>query len=154
MSTSNLLMTTAETVTTPPTSPTQKVDVTVAIPTYNGAKKLPALLEKLRSQTRTEHLNWEIIVCDRSFSNRAGSFFAPLYVGMATVTSTFCVGDVGGVVTVSAVVMRRFEVDIVPPSSLIYGVRCLYCFRLLLAGPAYCRTLSKYTVYCNWSTEN
>jgi len=69
MSTSNLLMTTAETVTTPPTSPTQKVDVTVAIPTYNGAKKLPALLEKLRSQTRTEHLNWEIIVCDNNSSD-------------------------------------------------------------------------------------
>lgn len=42
------------------------VDFTVAIPTYNGAKRLPQILERLRSQTGVEHLNWEIIVVDNN----------------------------------------------------------------------------------------
>ncbi|WP_254174589.1 hormogonium polysaccharide biosynthesis glycosyltransferase HpsE [Planktothrix pseudagardhii] len=42
------------------------VDITVAIPTYNGATRLPAVLEKLRSQTGTEHINWEIIIIDNN----------------------------------------------------------------------------------------
>jgi glycosyltransferase involved in cell wall biosynthesis len=42
------------------------VDITIAIPTYNGATRLPAVLEKLRSQTGTEQINWEIIVVDNN----------------------------------------------------------------------------------------
>jgi glycosyltransferase involved in cell wall biosynthesis len=42
------------------------VYLTVAIPTYNGATRLPAVLEKLRSQTGTEQINWEIIVVDNN----------------------------------------------------------------------------------------
>jgi glycosyltransferase involved in cell wall biosynthesis len=42
------------------------IDFTVAIPTYNGASRLPKLLEKLRSQVNTEHLSWEIIVVDNN----------------------------------------------------------------------------------------
>jgi len=42
------------------------VDFTVAIPTYNGEKRLPELLERLRSQTGTEHFTWEIIVVDNN----------------------------------------------------------------------------------------
>lgn len=41
-------------------------DFTVAIPTYNGAERLPKLLDKLRSQLGTESLNWEIIVVDNN----------------------------------------------------------------------------------------
>lgn len=40
------------------------VDITVAIPTYNGAEKLPLLLDHLRSQVNTDPIRWEIIVCD------------------------------------------------------------------------------------------
>ena len=40
------------------------LDLTVAIPTYNGAEKLPLLLDQLRSQTHTDPISWEIIVCD------------------------------------------------------------------------------------------
>ena len=40
------------------------LDITVAIPTYNGAEKLPLLLDQLRSQTNTDPIRWEIIVCD------------------------------------------------------------------------------------------
>ena len=40
------------------------VDITVAIPTYNGAQKLPMVLDRLRSQTNLANLKWEIIVCD------------------------------------------------------------------------------------------
>ncbi|MEL7354245.1 MAG: hormogonium polysaccharide biosynthesis glycosyltransferase HpsE [Cyanobacteria bacterium J06560_5] len=42
------------------------LDVTVAIPTYNGAQRLPALLDQLRSQQQVDHLKWEVIVCDNN----------------------------------------------------------------------------------------
>ncbi|MCP2730223.1 hormogonium polysaccharide biosynthesis glycosyltransferase HpsE [Limnofasciculus baicalensis] len=43
-----------------------KIDFTVAIPTYNGANRLPKLLDKLRSQINTEHLAWQILVVDNN----------------------------------------------------------------------------------------
>jgi glycosyltransferase involved in cell wall biosynthesis len=42
------------------------VDFTVAIPTYNGAKRLPEVLDVLRSQTDLEGLSWEVIVVDNN----------------------------------------------------------------------------------------
>ncbi|MEB3342546.1 glycosyltransferase [Okeania sp.] len=42
------------------------LDFTVAIPTYNGASKLPLVLEKLRSQINTENISWEVIVVDNN----------------------------------------------------------------------------------------
>lgn len=42
------------------------VDITVAIPTYNGEKRLPSVLEKLRSQINTEQINWEILIVDNN----------------------------------------------------------------------------------------
>ncbi|TVP64725.1 MAG: glycosyltransferase family 2 protein [Nodularia sp. (in: Bacteria)] len=43
-----------------------KFDFTVAIPTYNGATRLPELLEKLRNQIDTENFSWQIIVVDNN----------------------------------------------------------------------------------------
>lgn len=45
------------------------MDFSVVIPTYNGAKRLPEVLEKLRSQTGTEDIDWEIIVVDNNSSD-------------------------------------------------------------------------------------
>lgn len=42
------------------------VDFTVAIPTYNGAERLPAILERLRSQIGVAQLHWEIMVVDNN----------------------------------------------------------------------------------------
>ena len=42
----------------------QALDLTVAIPTYNGEKRLPMVLDRLRSQTSLGHVRWEVIVCD------------------------------------------------------------------------------------------
>ncbi|WYL96310.1 MAG: hormogonium polysaccharide biosynthesis glycosyltransferase HpsE [Gloeotrichia echinulata IR180] len=42
------------------------LDFTVAIPTFNGANRLPELLERLRNQANTENLSWEIIVVDNN----------------------------------------------------------------------------------------
>jgi glycosyltransferase involved in cell wall biosynthesis len=42
------------------------IDFTVAIPTYNGASRLPKLLEKLRQQTGLDQISWEIIVVDNN----------------------------------------------------------------------------------------
>ena len=38
----------------------------VAIPTYNGAKTLPLVLERLKSQIHTEAICWEVIVVDNN----------------------------------------------------------------------------------------
>ncbi|MEM6837204.1 MAG: hormogonium polysaccharide biosynthesis glycosyltransferase HpsE [Cyanobacteria bacterium P01_C01_bin.120] len=39
---------------------------TVAIPTYNGAQRIPYVLECLRWQLGTDHISWEIIVVDNN----------------------------------------------------------------------------------------
>lgn len=44
----------------------ETLDVTVAIPTYNGAARLPMVLDQLRSQINLKGLRWEIIVCDNN----------------------------------------------------------------------------------------
>lgn len=50
-----------------PHSPmTECPDFTVVIPTYNGASRLPKLLELLRNQINTENISWEIIVVDNN----------------------------------------------------------------------------------------
>ena len=43
-----------------------EINFTVAICTYNGAKGLPEVLERLRSQVGTESIFWEIIVIDNN----------------------------------------------------------------------------------------
>lgn len=42
------------------------VNLTVAIPTYNGENRLPKVLEKLKEQVNTEHINWEVIIVDNN----------------------------------------------------------------------------------------
>lgn len=49
------------------------VDFTVAIPTFNGADRLPQVLEKLRSQAGVEHLNWEVIVVDNNSKDQTAA---------------------------------------------------------------------------------
>jgi glycosyltransferase involved in cell wall biosynthesis len=42
------------------------LDVSIAIPAYNAASRLPKLLDALRSQENTQHFLWEIIVVDNN----------------------------------------------------------------------------------------
>lgn len=42
------------------------VDFSVAIRTYNGAKRLPTVLDRLRSQVNTENFSWEIVIVDNN----------------------------------------------------------------------------------------
>ena len=42
------------------------LDITVAIPTYNGAERIPQVLERLRQQEGIDNLKWEVIVCDNN----------------------------------------------------------------------------------------
>lgn len=44
----------------------EPMDVTVAIPTYNGAKRLPLVLDRLQSQIGIDGISWEVIVCDNN----------------------------------------------------------------------------------------
>lgn len=46
------------------------VNITVAIPTYNGARRLPAVLDQLQQQQGLETISWEIIVCDNNSCDR------------------------------------------------------------------------------------
>lgn len=46
-----------------------ELDVSVAIPTYNGAGRLPKVLDLLLNQTRVENLQWEIIIVDNNSSD-------------------------------------------------------------------------------------
>ncbi|BAB73466.1 hormogonium polysaccharide biosynthesis glycosyltransferase HpsE [Anabaena sp. FACHB-709] len=48
----------------------ETVDFTVAIPTWNGAERLPQVLDRLLAQTGTENLRWEVIVIDNNSSDR------------------------------------------------------------------------------------
>ncbi|MEM1173137.1 MAG: hormogonium polysaccharide biosynthesis glycosyltransferase HpsE [Cyanobacteria bacterium P01_H01_bin.35] len=43
-----------------------RVDFTVAIPTYNGETRLPDLLDRLKSQINTENFSWEVIIVDNN----------------------------------------------------------------------------------------
>ncbi len=45
---------------------TEAMDITVAIPTYNGAERLPLVLEALRSQALPQNLAWEVCVIDNN----------------------------------------------------------------------------------------
>ncbi|MBW4615702.1 MAG: hormogonium polysaccharide biosynthesis glycosyltransferase HpsE [Desmonostoc vinosum HA7617-LM4] len=47
----------------------QNIDVTLAIPTYNGATRLPTILDKILAQTGVEHLKWEIVIVDNNSSD-------------------------------------------------------------------------------------
>lgn len=42
------------------------LDLTVAIPTYNGANRLPEVLDKLQTQVSTESIDWEILIVDNN----------------------------------------------------------------------------------------
>lgn len=50
-----------------------QVDVTVAIPTYNGENRLSDVLDRLRVQVGTEAFSWEIIVVDNNSSDRTAA---------------------------------------------------------------------------------
>lgn len=49
-----------------PSGDSKLLDISVVIPTYNGAQRLPAVLEKLCSQINTETISWEILVADNN----------------------------------------------------------------------------------------
>ncbi len=47
----------------------EKLNVTVAIPTYNGATRLPKILDRLLAQTGVQSLKWELIIVDNNSSD-------------------------------------------------------------------------------------
>ncbi len=46
------------------------LDLTVAIPTFNGAERLPLVLDALQAQVGTEGLHWEVLVVDNNSRDR------------------------------------------------------------------------------------
>ncbi len=47
----------------------ESLDISIAIPAYNGATRLPKVLDKLLNQIGVEKLNWEIIIVDNNSSD-------------------------------------------------------------------------------------
>ncbi len=45
------------------------MDITIAIPTYNGAARLPEVLQQLQRQVNIENITWEILVVDNNSSD-------------------------------------------------------------------------------------
>ncbi|MEM6256518.1 MAG: hormogonium polysaccharide biosynthesis glycosyltransferase HpsE [Cyanobacteria bacterium P01_D01_bin.156] len=48
-------------------------DITVVIPTYNGAERLPRVLTQLEQQSGISDLSWEVIVCDNNSCDRTAT---------------------------------------------------------------------------------
>lgn len=46
------------------------VDITVVIPTYNGADRISQVLDRLRQQREMAGISWEVIVCDNNSCDR------------------------------------------------------------------------------------
>ncbi|MEM6518752.1 MAG: hormogonium polysaccharide biosynthesis glycosyltransferase HpsE [Cyanobacteria bacterium P01_D01_bin.71] len=42
------------------------LDITIAVPTYNGAARLPKLFEHFQTQADTENIQWEILIVDNN----------------------------------------------------------------------------------------
>lgn len=56
----------------------KNLDFTVAIPTYNGANRLPKVIDLLLKQTGVAKLNWEIIIIDNNSkddTNKVSEFY-------------------------------------------------------------------------------
>ncbi|MEO0349264.1 MAG: hormogonium polysaccharide biosynthesis glycosyltransferase HpsE [Cyanobacteria bacterium P01_A01_bin.15] len=52
------------------------LDITVAIPTYNGADRVPQVLDRLLLQEAIDGLRWEVIVCDNNSCDRTAEVVA------------------------------------------------------------------------------
>ena len=52
------------------------LDFTVAICTYNGAKRIPEVLDKLQKQVGTEGIDWEVIVVDNNSKDNTAEVVA------------------------------------------------------------------------------
>jgi len=58
------------------------MDITVAIPTYNGATRLPEVFRQLQRQQQTEAITWEILVVDNNSSDCAQEVIAHFQTAM------------------------------------------------------------------------
>jgi glycosyltransferase involved in cell wall biosynthesis len=63
------------------------MDITVAIRTYNGATRLPDVLDNLRGQLGTEGIAWEILVVDNNSNDRTEEVIAHYRKAMPHVRS-------------------------------------------------------------------
>ena len=46
------------------------LDISVVIPTYNGADRVPQVLDQLKQQSGMDAITWEVIVCDNNSCDR------------------------------------------------------------------------------------
>ncbi|WP_414572280.1 hormogonium polysaccharide biosynthesis glycosyltransferase HpsE [Nostoc sp. CCY 9925] len=70
----------------------EKLDITVAIPTYNGATRLPKILDKLLTQTGVQNLKWEILIVDNNSSDNTSEViqnYQKLYNGNCDLRYSF-----------------------------------------------------------------
>ncbi len=51
------------------------MDMTVVLPTYNGATRISAVLDRLRAQNIPAHVKWEVIVVDNNSQDNTAEIF-------------------------------------------------------------------------------
>ncbi|WP_161634972.1 hormogonium polysaccharide biosynthesis glycosyltransferase HpsE [Leptolyngbya sp. Heron Island J] len=52
------------------------LDISVVIPTYNGAERIPQVLAVLKQQENLDRFTWEVIVCDNNSCDRTADIVA------------------------------------------------------------------------------
>lgn len=67
------------------------LDFTVAIPTYNGASRLPKVLDKILAQVNTEQITWEVIVIDNNSTDETAQVVGDYQANwLASVPLKYC----------------------------------------------------------------
>ncbi|NEQ95420.1 MAG: glycosyltransferase family 2 protein [Cyanothece sp. SIO2G6] len=88
------------------------MDFTVAIPTYNGAQRLPLVLDRLRSQLNTESFAWEILVVDNNSTDTTAQVVQE-YQRHSFVPVRYCVEGLQGAGFARKRAMRESQSELV-----------------------------------------
>ena len=67
------------------------IDFTIAICTYNGAQRIPRVLEHLCRQKQTHNINWEILIIDNNSQDNTAAIRRTIPTTMeATTALRYC----------------------------------------------------------------
>lgn len=64
-----------------PSASTQRLDLTLVIPTFNGGDRLPDVIDHLRAQHNIHGIRWEILVVDNNSSDHTRAVVEALQAG-------------------------------------------------------------------------
>ncbi|KST64317.1 hormogonium polysaccharide biosynthesis glycosyltransferase HpsE [Mastigocoleus testarum] len=74
------------------------LDLTIAITTYNGEKRLPQVLEKLKNQIDTKNIKWEVLIVDNNSTDNTAKIIREYQVNwLKNVPLRYCFESQQGV---------------------------------------------------------